>query len=110
MLQTRTTAAGSRRRHKLRYAWETFADDQLLSLRFCDLKLSIEGTELETAIRRLYGELEKRRIRFRPHCWLAQEWFSPDGIPGIAIPFYLAHQRLPPPPRPGARGGGGGTR
>jgi hypothetical protein len=25
---------------------------------------------------------------------LAQEWFSPDGIPGIAIPFYLAHPRL----------------
>src|ERR1700723_2401220 len=94
MLQTRNKAAGSRRRHKVRYAWETLADDQLLSLRFCDLKLSIEGTELETAIRRLYGELEKRRIRFRPHCWLAQEWFSPDGIPGIAIPFYLAHRRL----------------
>ena len=35
-----------------------------------------------------------RGIRFRPHCWLAQEWFSPDGIPGIAIPFYLAHRRL----------------
>jgi hypothetical protein len=35
-----------------------------------------------------------RGIRFRPHCWLAQEWFSPDGTPGIAIPFYLAHRRL----------------
>src|ERR1700677_4194848 len=94
MLQTRNQAAGSRRRRKLRYAWETLSDDQLLSLRFCDLKLSIQGTELEAAIRRLYRELEKRRIRFRPHCWLAQEWFSPDGIPGIAIPFYLAHRRL----------------
>src|ERR1700733_8532944 len=94
MLQTRITAAGSRRRRKLRHAWETLSDDQLLSLRFCDLKLSIQGTELEGAIRRLYRELEMRRIRFRPHCWLAQEWFSPDGIPGIAIPFYLAHRRL----------------
>jgi len=35
-----------------------------------------------------------RGIAFRPHCWLAQEWFSPDGVPGIAIPFYLAHRRL----------------
>ena len=26
--------------------------------------------------------------------WLAEEWFSPDGIPGIAVPFYLAHPRL----------------
>ncbi len=76
------------------FAWETLSDDQLLSLRFCDLKLKIEGTDLEAAIDRLYRELATRGIRFRPHCWLAQEWFSPDGIPGIAIPFYLAHRRL----------------
>jgi hypothetical protein len=77
-----------------RHAWETLSDDQLLSLRFCDLELSIAGTELEEAIARLYRELDTRGIRFRPHCWLAQEWFSPDGVPGIAIPFYLAHRRL----------------
>ena len=70
------------------------SDEQLLSLRFCDLRLNIEGTELQRSIDRLYGELEARGIRFRPHCWLAQEWFSPDGVPGIAIPFYLAHRRL----------------
>src|SRR6202046_4455749 len=83
-----------RRGRRLRYAWETLSDDQLLSLRFCDLKLTIAGTELEQAIGRLYDELATRGIRFRPHCWLAQEWFSPDGIPGIAVPFYLAHGRL----------------
>jgi hypothetical protein len=77
-----------------RYAWESLDDRQLLSLRLCDLKLKIRGTVLEPAIGRLYSELEKRGIRFRPHCWLALEWFSPDGIPGIAIPFYLAHPRL----------------
>src|SRR5271167_1755902 len=75
-------------------AWERLTDDQLLSLRFCDLKLRVQGTELQPAIERLYRELTLRGIRFRPHCWLAQEWFSPDGIPGIAIPFYLAHKRL----------------
>ena len=75
-------------------AWESLDDEQLLSLRFCDLGLSIAGTELERAIDRLYGELAARGIKFRPHCWLAEEWFSPDGIPGIAIPFYLAHARL----------------
>jgi hypothetical protein len=69
-------------------------DEELLGLRLCDLKLKIRGTELEPAIARLYRELALRDIRFRPHCWLAQEWFSPDGIPGIAIPFYLAHPRL----------------
>jgi hypothetical protein len=94
MAQTRTQLAGPRRPRKLRHAWETLSDDQLLSLRFCDLRLSIQGTELQDAIDRLYRELQMRGIRFRPHCWLAQEWFSPDGIPGIAIPFYLAHRRL----------------
>jgi hypothetical protein len=93
MWQIRNTRPG-RRPPRQRYAWETLADDQLLSLRFCDLKRAIDGTDLEQAIERLYGELATRGIRFRPHCWLSQEWFSPDGIPGIAIPFYLAHQRL----------------
>ena len=30
----------------------------------------------------------------RPHYYLSDEWFTPDGVPGIAIPFYLAHPRL----------------
>ena len=94
MLPSRSKPVISRRPRIAAYAWETLSDDQLLSLRFCDLKLKIAGTELEQAISRLYGELEMRGIRFRPHCWLSQEWFSPDGIPGIAIPFYLAHRRL----------------
>jgi hypothetical protein len=25
---------------------------------------------------------------------LSDEWFTPDGVPGVAIPFYLAHPRL----------------
>ena len=94
MLPSRSKPVISRRPRTPAHAWETLPDDQLLSLRFCDLKLKIAGTELEKAIFRLYGELERRGIRFRPHCWLSQEWFSPDGIPGIAIPFYLAHRRL----------------
>jgi hypothetical protein len=79
---------------KSRYAWERLSDEQLLSLRFCDLQLRLRGTEVAAGVERLYGELEQRGIRFRPHCWFSQEWFSPDGIPGIAIPFYLAHRRL----------------
>jgi hypothetical protein len=94
MLQTRDTYSSARRPRRPRYAWENLTDEQLLSLRFCDLKLKIQGTELEEAVQRLYRELSMRGIRFRPHCWLSQEWFSPDGIPGIAIPFYLAHRRL----------------
>ena len=70
------------------------SDEQLLGLRFCDLKLRIERTPLARHVRRLYRELNKRYIDFRPHVWLSEEWFSPDGVPGIAVPFYLAHPRL----------------
>ena len=63
-------------------------------MRFCDLGLRLPGSRIERRVRRLYAELEARGILFRPHAWLSEEWFSPDGIPGIAIPFYLAHPRL----------------
>ncbi|MCA9082820.1 MAG: putative zinc-binding metallopeptidase [Planctomycetaceae bacterium] len=69
-------------------------DDELLDLRFCDLGLTIEGTPLELRIEQLYRELEARRLDFRPHFWLSEEWFTPDGVPGIAVPFYLADSRL----------------
>lgn len=75
-------------------AWAELRDDELLSLRLCDLDLRIEGTLLEERVEKLYAELEHRGLQFRPHCWISDEWFSPDGIPGIAIPFYLAHPRL----------------
>lgn len=63
-------------------------------MRFCDLGLELERTPVARHLRRLYRDLERRGISFRPHAWLAEEWFSPDGVPGIAVPFYLAHRRL----------------
>jgi hypothetical protein len=75
-------------------AWARLDDEALLDWRFSDLGLRIEGTDLTSRIERLYAELEARHIELRPHCWLSEEWFSPDGVPGIAIPFYLAHPRL----------------
>ena len=38
--------------------------------------------------------LERRGLRFKPHFWFSTDWFSPDGVPGIAVPFYLGHPRL----------------
>jgi hypothetical protein len=88
---------GQRRRTALRKRepiWADWPDEDLLQLRICDLDLRIEGTALEERISQLYEELEYRGLSFKPHFWLAEEWFSPDGVPGIAIPFYLAHPRL----------------
>jgi hypothetical protein len=74
--------------------WTQLSDEQLLKLRLCDLRLDLRRTPLQRCVERLYEELDERGIRFRPHVWLAEEWFSPDGVPGIAVPFYLAHPRL----------------
>jgi Putative zinc-binding metallo-peptidase len=87
----RSPRAGKRRKV---LPWTRLSDEQLLSLRFCDLKLSIEQSSLKRRVQRLYTELEGRGIKVRPHVWLSEEWFSPDGVPGIAVPFFLAHPRL----------------
>jgi hypothetical protein len=74
--------------------WEKYPTRELMEMRLCDLGVELEGSSLEQPIQRLHDELEGRGLRVRPHCWLSEEWFSPAGIPGIAIPFYLAHPRL----------------
>jgi hypothetical protein len=76
------------------WPWVRLSDEALLGMRFCDLGLSIERSPVARHVRRLYGDLERRGLKIRPHVWLAEEWFSPDGVPGIAVPFYLAHPRL----------------
>jgi len=70
------------------------SDEELLAARMCDLPLQIEGSILQGRIELVLAELRARNISFTPHFWLSDEWFCPDGIPGIAIPFYLAHPRL----------------
>ena len=74
--------------------WQSLKDEDLLKLRICDLGVKIEGSELEPRIEQLQNELATRGVSLRPDCYLGDEWFSPDGVPSIAIPFYLAHPRL----------------
>jgi hypothetical protein len=69
-------------------------DEELLTLRMRDLPIRIEGSRIEERLNQLHTELAAREITFRPHYWLSNEWFTPDGVGGIAIPFYLAHPRL----------------
>jgi hypothetical protein len=88
------TPITSRKSERQSLPWTRRSDDELLQLRFSDLKLKLAGSPLARRLQRINGELQKRGIAFRPHMWLAEEWFSPDGVPGIAVPFYLAHPRL----------------
>lgn len=77
-----------------RFPWEDYSNEELLDQRFCDLGVTLKGTWVEGCVEKLYGELARRGLRLRPHVWLSRDWFSPDGVPGIAAPFYLAHARL----------------
>ena len=67
--------------------WVDLTDEELLTVRMCDLDLHIEGTPIEGRIQIVQRELDERNLNFQPHYWLSDEWFCPDGVPGIAIPF-----------------------
>ncbi len=69
-------------------------EEDLLGLRICDLPLKIKGEWLEECIGELYKELEEKDLKFRPDCYLADEWLTPVGEPVIGIPFFLAHPTL----------------
>ena len=72
--------------------------DALLQLRLCDLKISLEHPRsawLKRQVQALYRDLENAGLeKFRPEVYFGDEWFSPEGVPAIAVPFYLAHPRL----------------
>jgi hypothetical protein len=71
-----------------------FSDEELLRSRICDLGLDLSQTALMRGINQLYSELNLKLINFMPRIWLSDDWFSPDGHAGFAVPFYLAHPRL----------------
>ena len=79
---------------RAKHAWVSLPDERLLDVRLCDLSLEFAGSQLEGEVKQLYSELKSRGVHFRPHIWLSDEWFTPDNVPGIAVPFYLAHPRL----------------
>jgi Putative zinc-binding metallo-peptidase len=70
------------------------SDEKLLQVRLRDLPVHLERTFVVKKVRQLYRELKHRGIQFKPHVWISGEFFTPDGVPGFAIPFYLTHPRL----------------
>ena len=69
--------------------WEKLRKQELLDVRLCDLDLTLEGTWVEGPIARVQAELDARDLRVRPHYWLSEEWFTPNGVPGVAVPWAL---------------------
>jgi hypothetical protein len=68
---------------------------EILTKPIKDLGLKVEGSPLERLVQQLYRELERKGLRrFRPLCYLTDEWGCPSGEPVIGIPFYLADPKL----------------
>ena len=86
--------AERKRRRTRRLWWEALSEEELLDLQIRELDLTVEGSWIEASVRQLDTDLDRRGVKFRPHLWFSHEWFTPDGIPGVALPFYLAHPRL----------------
>jgi hypothetical protein len=60
-----------------------------------ELGLRLEGSTVERYVHQVYRELERKGLkRFRPACYLTDEWGCPSGEPVIGIPFYLADAKL----------------
>ncbi|MFH0964503.1 MAG: putative zinc-binding metallopeptidase [Planctomycetota bacterium] len=97
MRRAKTRAARGRRRGSSRGGkpfWAKLPKKELLDVRLCDLGVKIEGSTLEDRIEQVLEELARRGIGFRPRFWVSEDWFTPHGIPGCAVPFYLCHPRL----------------
>jgi len=76
--------------------WET-ERYELLNTRICDIKLQFEGSLLQQCIVKLYAELSRKKISFKPPHYFTcggDEWGCPDRVPIIGIPFHLADARL----------------
>jgi hypothetical protein len=76
------------------HSWTTLKDEDLLKMRICDLGLRIEDCDLQERVEQLNRELADKSLLLRPQIYLGDEWFSPEGMLAISIPFYLAHPRL----------------
>jgi hypothetical protein len=67
----------------------------VLDKKVSELGLRVEGSPVEKYVQQLYHELEARGFKkFRPVCYLTDEWGCPDQQPVLGIPFYLADPNL----------------
>lgn len=61
----------------------------LLCKKISDFQLKIADTFVEVAISEVLAELKLHGIYWEPHFWISDDFFVPDGVPGVALPFYL---------------------
>ena len=68
---------------------------EILSKPIRELGLRLEGSPVDKFVQQLYRELDQKKLKkFRPACYLTDEWGCPSGEPVIGVPFYLADPEL----------------
>lgn len=68
---------------------------EILSKPIREMGLKVEGSPIERFVLQFYRELERKGLKkFRPQCYLSDEWGCPSEEPVIGIPFYLADPKL----------------
>ncbi len=66
----------------------------LLNTPLSSINFDLKASPLMRPLNDLKFELNAKGINFLPSTWVSTDWFSPDGIGGFALPFYLLHPRL----------------
>jgi hypothetical protein len=68
---------------------------EILSKPIREMGLKLEGSPIERFVQQFYRELDRKGLKkFRPQCYLSDEWGCPSEEPVIGIPFYLADPKL----------------
>lgn len=70
------------------------SDSDVLKLRFKDISWSLTSSDVEKYLNQLVEELALKGLTFKPKFFLGDEWFSPEGMNAISVPFYFANNRL----------------
>ncbi len=75
--------------------WRDLSSQQLVRQPISKLRLDFKRSPLQRFATQLYKELYDSGLHyFRPEIYFGDEWFSPDRVPKISVPFFLAHPTL----------------
>ncbi len=72
----------------------SLSEDDLLRLRIRDLPLDISQSDVYPWISKVLEEFKSLGFSMGPKVYFGDEWFSPEGVVAISVPFFLAHPRL----------------
>lgn len=69
------------------------SNEEILNLKISELELKLPAS-YKKVITNCHQKLNNKDIVWRPYYWFSDEWFVPDGIAGIALPFTICHPKL----------------